>query len=219
MSWVRLLLVLLLASPAFADEEMRAKALDLVYEAADAIDSAKVEFREGREKDGERLLTRAEEYLKRAEALDPELARIPFERARLQRMDGESALALATLSRALKGELSLGDHIRGVKIVDGIRSDLGQPPLARDWRRQVTFRNVGAAAVAGGMIASAIGFGLAFSSFAEGAYHGVDDVDLFGNRFGWGLSFAGMGIAAAGGVVMLGTTVKIEDLKSVLPGP
>jgi hypothetical protein len=213
------LLLLLYAAAAHADDEMRAKALDLVYEAADAIDQAKAFLDEDNEREAERLLTRAEEYLKRAQALDGGLARIPFERARLQKLDGAPDLALGTLHTALRGELSLEDHLRGVKILDELRADLEKPPIAAEWRQRVTLRNVGGGALAGGMIASAVGLGLAFSSFAQGAYHGVTDLDLFANRFGWGLGFVGMAVSAAGGAVMIVTTVQVDELKSILPGP
>lgn len=216
-----LLLVLpSLAGPAFAGEaETKAKALDLVYEAADAIDSARAELKAGREREAERLLTRAEEYLTRAEALVPGLARVAFERARLQETEGEEALALQTLEGALAGELPGADHLRGIELVDALRDRLGKPSLGADWRRANTSKNLGGALLGGGLALSLAGLGVAMGTFAHDVYNGVTDAGIGGNRVGWALCIVGAGIGGVGGGVVIGAQVRLDQLKLILPGP
>lgn len=214
------LLLCLSASSAHAgDDDVRTKALDLVYEAADAIDSALAEAKGGREREAERLLTRAEEYLKRAEALAPGLARIAYERARLHDAEGEEEQAITTLEGALRGDLPSLEHLRAIELLDRLRAATGQEPVGASWRRSMTLRNVGGAAIGGGLALSLAGLGLAVGSFANDVYNGVTDAGIGANRAGWALCIAGAGVAGVGGGLVLTAQVRLDGLKTILPGP
>ncbi len=197
----------------------RAEATDLVYEAADALDQARAEFEAGRDSEAERLLSRAEADLQRAGELDPTTPRLGFERARLQRMDGQPAEAELLLSEWMAGDLPFGEQVRSVDLLNAIRADLGRPTVGVEWRQAQDLRNAGIGVLAGGLVASLAGFAIGFGTFAQEAYTGVTDKGIGGNRFGWGLSIAGAGVAIGGGAMTLAGQLKIVRLRRILPGP
>jgi len=197
----------------------RAEATDLVYDAADALDQARAEFEAGRKGEAERLLSQAEKALAEAADLDPTTPRLGFEQARLHRMDGQSEDAELLITTWMTGDLPFAEHVRSVDLLNAIRGDLGRPTVGVEWKQAQDLRNVGIGVLAGGLVASVVGFGIGFATFAEEAYSGVTDKGIGGNRFGWGLSIAGGGVALGGGVMTLAGQLKVLRLRRILPGP
>ena len=213
---------LLLSVPGVAwgqSSSARAEATDLVYEAADALDQARAEFEAGRDSEAERLLSKAEKHLERAAELDPTAPRLGFETARLNRLDGDPEQAEITLTTWMLGDLPFGEHVRSVDLLNEIRADLSKPSVGVEWRQAQQLRDVGIGVLAGGLVASLVGFGIGFGTFAEEAYSGVTDAGIGGNRFGWGLSIAGAGVALAGGGMTIAGQVRVAGLRKILPGP
>jgi len=209
-------------SPAIAtaqESAARAEATDLVYEAADALDQARAEFDAGRQAEGERLLGQAEKNLDLAEDRDPTTPRLGFERARLHRLDGDPEEAETVLTAWMASDLPFGEHVRSVDLLNDIRGDLSLPTVGVEWRRAQDLRNAGIGVLAGGLVASLVGVGIGFGTFAQEAYSGVTDQGVGGNRFGWGLSFVGAGVAVGGGAMTLAGQLKVIRLRRVLPGP
>ena len=219
------LLVLLIApawlhpAPARAQGSASSEAVDLVYDAADALDQARAELEAGRQSAAERLISQAERHLAAARAIDPDLPRLGFETARLHRLDGAPEVAEEVLVRSMLGELPFAEHVRSVDLLNAIRGDLAKPTVGAQWRKTQLLRDVGIATVAGGLVASVIGFALAFGTFAQEAYTGVTDKGIGGNRFGWGLSAVGGGVALGGGVLTLAGQLRLVRLRGILPGP
>ena len=212
--------LLLLPGVVVAQESAaRAEATDLVYEAADALDQARAELEAGRKGEGERLLSKAERDLERAAELDPTAPRLGFERARLAQMDGVPEEAAAVLTEWMVGDLPFGEHVRSVDLLNDIRGELGLPSVGAEWKQATDLRNAGVAVLAGGLVTSLAGFAIGFGTFAQEAYSGVTDKGIGGNRFGWGLSVAGAGVAVGGGVMTLAGQLKVRKLRRILPGP
>lgn len=209
----------LVVAPAPASAQGSSEAIDLVYEAADALDQARAEIEAGRQGAAERLISQAERQLAQAREIDPDLPRLGFETARLHRLDGQADLAEEVLVASMLGELPFGEHVRSVDLLNAIRGDLGKPTVGAEWRQTQLLRDVGIATTAGGLVASVIGFAIAFGTFAQEAYTGVTDKGIGGNRFGWGLSIVGGGVALGGGVLTIAGQVKLVRLRSILPGP
>lgn len=197
----------------------RAEATDLVYEAADALDQARAEFEAGRLGEAERLISQAEKDLELAAKLDPATPRLGFERARLHRFDGQPEEAEILLTEWMSSDLPFAEHVRSVDLLNAIRGDLSRPTVGVEWKQAQDLRNVGIGMLAGGLIASLVGVGIGFGTFAQEAYSGVTDEGIGGNRFGWGLTFVGAGVAVGGGAMTLAGQLKIIRLRRVLPGP
>lgn len=215
-----LILAILLAwVPPAAAQESELSAQDLLYEASDAIDAALRERQSGRDLEADRLLNRAEDFLNRAERLDPALGRVSFERARLLRVDGEPDTAERVLLEAMAGpRLEFSDHAEAVILLDTIRYDLGRPPVGLQWRRSRGARDVGLGMLLGGAVASIIGYSLAFSTLADATYT-RSPVDAQRQQAGLVMAAAGGGFAVGGGVLTIGGQVQVVRLESVLPGP
>jgi hypothetical protein len=213
------LAALLLLAPSHARAQGSADAADLVYEAADALDQARAELEAGRQSSAEKWISQAERQLERARELDPDLPRLGFETARLHRLDGTPDIAEEVLVASMLSELPFGEHVRSVELLNAIRVDLGKPSVGEEWRQTQLLRDVGIGTVAGGLVASVIGFAIAFGTFAQEAYTGVTDKGIGGNRFGWGLSIAGGGVAIGGGVLTLAGQTRLVRLRRILPGP
>ena len=214
-----LFLVAALAAPAQAQDDYGARALDLVYEAADALDQARSEFEAGREGEAERLLARAEDFLDRAERMEPSLPRIAVERARLYRLDRQPAQAEATLLKSMRGDLDIVDHVKAVELLDRVRGDLGKPRVGLEWHKDQELRDAGIGILAGGLGASLAGFVIAFASFNEEVHNGITDAGVALNAFGWTLSTVGGGVAVTGGIVTAAGQSRLVKLRDVLPGP
>ncbi|MCO4772430.1 MAG: hypothetical protein KDA24_20525 [Deltaproteobacteria bacterium] len=213
------LLLLIPVSALGQDTAARAEATDLVYEAADALDQARAEFDAGRRSEGERLLSRAERDLERAAELDPSAPRLGFEQARLQQLDGQPLDAELVLTEWMLGDLPFGEHVRSVDLLNDIRGELGRPTVGVEWTQAQQLRNAGIGVLAGGLVASLVGVGIGFGTFAEEAYSGVTDKGIGGNRFGWGLAIGGAGVALGGGGMTLAGQLKVARLRRILPGP
>ena len=215
-----LLLCLACLGPSTAwAERANTSALDLVYEAADAIDEALEELRAGRQRDADRLLNRAERFLDEAARLAPDLRRVQFERARLLQADGDPARAEGMLISTMYSAMETRDHVRAVGVLDDIRSDLGKPTVGVQWQRTTAVRNVGLATIVAGTITSIIGFGLGFDSLAQDTYNRVGSPDLASRQAGLALGLAGAGIAGVGGGLTLSGEFGRRSLRMVLPGP
>ena len=200
-------------------DDYDARAMDLVYEAADAIDSATSEYEAGRDGEGARLLGEAEGFLERAERIDASLPRVAYERARLQKLDRQPDVAEQTSLASMSRDLSFADHSTAVELLDKVRRDLGKPTMGVEWRQSMSLRDVGIGTIAGGLIAAIAGFAIAFGSFSHDAYNGVTQPGIERNRFGWGLSAVGGGVALAGGILTIAGQSKLLKLRAVLPGP
>ena len=210
-------LSLLVAPAAAQDADMSAQ--DLLYEAADAIDGAVREQQAGRDLEADRLLNRAEDFLNRAERIEPGLGRIAYERARLLRVDGDPDTAEKVLLGAMASpNLAIGDHTEAVSLLDSIRYDLGQPPVSVQWRRATSARNVGLGMLLGGAVASVIGYSVAFSTLADATYE-RSAVDAPRQQAGMALAAVGGGLAVGGGGLTIGGQVQVAQLESILPGP
>jgi hypothetical protein len=194
-------------------------ALDLVYEASDAIDAAKEEIRAGRQREADRLLNRAERFLDEAARLAPDLRRVEFERARLVQLDGDPSRAEGLMIAAMYGPLEPRDHVRAVGALDDIRADLGKPTVGVQWRRATIARNIGLAAVAAGTITALAGFAACFDALAQDTYNRVDQPDLTAREAGLGVALVGAGIAGAGAGVAISGEFGRRSLNFVLPGP
>ncbi len=219
LSAVLVLAALVLCLPPAAQAQGSAQATDLVYEAADALDQARAELEAGRQSSAEKWISQAERQLAEAREIDPDLPRLGFETARLYRLDGTPEIAEEVLVASMLSELPFAEHVRSVDLLNEIRADLHKPSVGAEWRDTQLLRDVGIGTVAGGLVASVIGFAIAFSTFAEEAYTGVTDKGIGGNRFGWGLSIAGGGVALGGGVLTLAGQVRLVRLRRILPGP
>jgi hypothetical protein len=220
---VRLLTLLIFLIPGLlaVPLEVRADDLDardMVYEAADAIDQAVEELRQGRQTEADRLLTTAEEFLDRAERLDPSLSRVTYERARLYKVDDQPDVAEALLLGAMTERLEISDHVQAVELLDDIRADLELPTIGEEWRRATAARDLGVGMLIGGAIASIVGYGIGFQSLA-GATYQQQEVDVLQQRVGLGIAAGGGGVALGGGFVMIGGQVKVRRLEAILPGP
>lgn len=205
--------------PTTASAQGSAEAADLVYEAADALDQARAELEAGRQSSAEKWISKAERQLALAREIDPDLPRLGFETARLHRLDGTPEIAEEVLVASMLSELPFGEHARSVDLLNAIRGDLGKPTVGAEWRQIQLVRDVGVATIAGGLVASVIGFAIGFGTFAQEAYTGVTDKGIGGNRFGWGLSIAGGGVALGGGVLTIAGQVRLVRLRGILPGP
>lgn len=208
---------LLLPCVALAADEGRA--LDLVYEAADTIDTARQQQRGGSQAEAERLLTQAERFLDEAQRLDPDLKRISFERARLLQADGDPERAEALLEFAMHGALEPGDHVLAVSILDDIGRDLGKPTAGARWERATLARDVGAATLAAGVLVAIAGFAGAFDSLAQDTYDRVSEPDLSKRQAGFALAGVGSGLALGGGITLAIGEGQRARLRLVLPGP
>ena len=208
-----------LLAPRAALAQGSSEAADLVYEAADALDQARAELEAGRQSAAERLISQAERQLEDARAIDPDLPRLGFETARLHQLDGAPEVAEEVLVASMVGDLPFGEHVRSVDLLNAIRGDLGKPSVGAEWRQTQLLRDVGIATVAGGLVASVVGFAIAFGTFAQEAYTGVTDKGIGGNRFGWGLSIVGGGVAVGGGALTLAGQLRLVRLRRILPGP
>ena len=193
-------------------------ARDLLYEAADAIDEAEDRIRAGSQLQADRLLTQAEQYLDKAERLDPTLSRVAYERARLYQVDGQPDIAEGILLVAMTEQLRISDHVQAVGLLDQIRQELDKPTIGLEWARARTTRDLGIGVLIGGAITSIIGYSVAFSSLAGSTYDRAEP-DLATQRAGLVISAAGGGIALGGGIVTIGGASRVGKLEAVLPGP
>jgi hypothetical protein len=198
--------------------ERTAAALDLVYEASDAIDEALQLIEDGEQLEADRLLNQAESHLDQAERLDPELPRVPLQRARLLQADGDPETAEQTLLLALRRPLQTDEHFGAVDLLDGIRSDLGRPPISADWRRAQGTRNGGLLVLGAGLATALAGFGAAFSTVAEDAYAGQPSPPA-ARRPGFVVAGVGGGIMLSGGIVLAFGEGRLARLRGILPGP
>ncbi len=212
-------LAVALAVPAGALAEDDLTAQDLVYEAADAIDAAVERRRMGEPIVADRLLNEAEDFLVRAERIDPDLGRIRYERARLFHVDGQPDVAETMILDAMQGTtLPIVDHAAAVTLLNSIRTDLGQPTVTQEWLSSTRTRDAGVGLFVGGAIASVVGFSIAFGAISEGAYQ---QVPIDGARRDVGLITAaiGGGVAIGGGITIVGGQVRVGQLETILPGP
>ncbi len=216
---VTLLLLGLLLPAVVAAAEPSEQALDKVYEAADTIDAARSELQAGRAAEADRLLSAAEILLTDARKLEPELARVGFEQARIHRMREDYSSARAALVASMRLDLELTEHVRMVELLDEVRRDLGQPPVGTVWRTSSTLRNAGVGALAGGLGLAAAGLAIAYVSFDQAADTGPTEATLAANRLGWALTGIGGGIGVAGGALTIVGQVRLELLRGILPGP
>lgn len=207
---------LLLAATARADEP--ASLRDLLYEAADAMDRAESLRIEGDRREADRLLSAADRYLQAARKLDPDDPAVAFARARLLRMDGDPTTAEAILLVALTRPQDAPQHLKGVRLLDGLRADQGRPPLRMAWDRARVLQVVGVAGLAAGVGVGVAGVGLAGGEVASATYQ-QRDVQTARRDTGWGVAAAGGGVAGAMGGLLIGATVQIDGLRAVLPGP
>ena len=195
-------------------------ALDLVYEASDAIDEAHEELLAGRQREADRLMNRAERFLDEAARLAPELRRVQFERARLLQLDGDPSRAEGLLLSTMYSSMSPRDHVRAVSVLDGIRADLKRPTVGAQWRRTTAVRNVGIGAIAAGVATALIGFGVGFDAFAQDVYQRrAPGLDLAPQQAGIALAVTGAAIAGIGGGITVGGEFGRRRLRFVLPGP
>lgn len=194
-------------------------ALDKVYEAADIIDAANSELQAGRTDEAERLLQSAEILLTDARKLEPDLARVGYEQARIHRLRDDTPAARAALVASMRLDLDISEHVRMAELLDEVRHDLGQPPLGVEWRTSSTVRDAGVGALAGGMGLAALGLAIAYASFEAAAEGGPTEETLTGNRLGWALTGIGGGIGLGGGALTIVGQVKLERLRGILPGP
>ncbi len=223
MDRLRLLLVPLiflagLPAGALAQEAPEQRARDLLYEAADAIDAAQERIRSGYQLEADRLLTQAEQYLDKAERLDPTLTRVAYERSRLFQVDGQPDIAEGILLVAMAEQLQIGDHVQAVGLLDRIRRDLDKPSIGLEWERARTTRDVGVGMLIGGAVTSIVGYSIAFSSLAGSTYQRAEP-DLAAQRAGLVMSAAGGGVALGGGIVTISGGSRVHKLEAVLPGP
>jgi hypothetical protein len=217
---IALLLCLLLPVRAAAGATTaESKARDHLYEAADLIDEGRAELNAGRQAEGERLLSEAEDHLRAAEKLAPDMPRLAYERARLLRIDGDPRRAEQLLVASLRGPVVLGEHLKAVELMDALRKDQGKVTLGAEWRANQVVRNAGIGVIAGGVGVALAGFGAAFGTFANGVYQGIDDTRIGANRGAWAAAAVGGGIAVAGAGVTVAGQVGIDKLRIVLPGP
>jgi tetratricopeptide (TPR) repeat protein len=220
MGRVLLAVLLVLAIPArLASAGNRQAALDLVYEAADRIDTADAEQRAGRPDEAERLLSEAEQTLARAAKEEPALPRIGFERARVQLLRDRPEEAEAALIPALRLQMAWNEHVRMAELLDQARRAQDRPTLAEEWRSRRRLRGAGVSAVAAGLGLMAGGLALTYAAFDEGVREGVTPERLSRNRGGWGMAGAGAGIAVAGGAICVVAQIDLERLEAMLPGP
>lgn len=211
-------LILCFAAPAWG-QGRSTSALDLVYEAADAIDAARAELEAGRQREADRLLNRAERFLDEAARLAPDLRRVQFERARLLQADGDPSRAEALLLTVMHGPMAPRDHVRAVSTLDDIRDGLGKPTAGAQWRTTTAVRNAGIATIGAGIITAIAGFAGGFDALAQDTYHRVDSVDTSPRQAGLAVGIAGAGIAGFGGALTIGGIVERGKLRFVLPGP
>ncbi len=211
------LIALLAPEAARADAAMDAS--EKVYEAADAIDAARAEAQAGRTDQADQLLAEAEGLLREAAKLDPDLARVGFEQARIHLLRKKPTQAHAALTAAMRLEIPTGEHVRMAELLDTIRGDLGRPGLGVQWRRDRTLRDAGLGVTAGGAALAALGMAVAYVSFAQAAGDGVTDQNLSLNRFGWTLAGVGGGFALGGGALTVVGEVRLGGLRRILPGP
>jgi hypothetical protein len=213
-------LIVLLCFPAGAAAQVASEqtARELLYEAADAIDEAQDRIRAGSQLEADRLLTQAEQYLDKAERLDPNLTRVAYERSRLYHVDGQPDIAEGLLLQAMTEQLRISDHTQAVDLLDRIRRDLDKPSIGLEWSRARTSRDVGIGVLIGGAITSIIGYSIAFSSLSESTY-ARSEPDIAAQRAGLVLTAAGGGIALGGGIVTIGGASRVGKLEAVLPGP
>jgi hypothetical protein len=223
--WATALLICLAlaAGPARAEDRGNVSALDLVYEASDAIDAARDEIDAGRQREADRLLNRAERFLDEASRLAPDLRRVSFERARLLQIDGDPSRAEGLLIATMYRSMEPPDHVRAVAILEDIRSDLGKVTVGAQWRQATAVRSVGIATVAAGAVLSVIGFGVGFDALAQDTYGRVDAPDLAPDlaprEAGLAVGLVGAGIAGVGGGFTLAGEFGRKKLRAVLPGP
>lgn len=213
-------LLLLLALPASARAQVPPEqtARDLLYEAADAIDAAQERIRAGYQLEADRLLTQAEQYLDKAERLDPSLSRVAYERSRLYQVDGQPDIAEGILLTAMTEQLQIGDHVQAVGLLDEIRRELDKPSIGLEWSRARTTRDVGVGMLIGGAVTSIVGYSIAFSSLAGSTYERAEP-DLAAQQAGLIISAAGGGVALGGGIVTITGGSRVHKLEAVLPGP
>lgn len=211
-------MLLLWVSPAYGDDRDRDRVRDLVYEAADAIDAAELERREGNQRESDRLLSEAERFLDDAWRLAPGDATVSLQRSRLLRLDGDPETAEAELIGALVHKLDPTIHGRGVVLLDQIRLDRGRPPVGSTWRTGTSMQLAGAAALGGGLALAVGGFAGAFDATAKATY-AQRDVIPAQTTAGWVLAGAGGGVGAFGGALLIGGQLQLDALRRVLPGP
>ena len=196
-----------------------ATAADLVYDAADAINEAHEHLQEGRLTERDRALTAAEGFLEQAEAIEPGYPRIQYERARLQRVDGEPEVAADTLLDLMREDLPTVEHVRTAELLDSVRVDLDLPPVGLVWRRTTNVRNVGLATLGAGLVSSIVGIALAFGTYAQDTADGRERTTQPAQQAGYVLRGIGGGVAMGGGLVGLGAQATLGNMKAWLPGP
>lgn len=193
-------------------------AQDLVYEAADAIDAAVEKRRLGESIAADGLLNDAEEFLVRAERIDPDLSRIRYERARLFHVDGQADVAETMITDAMKAELSIVDHAQAVTLLNSIRLDLKKPTVTAQWRSATGARNFGVGMLVGGAVVSVIGYALSFSALSDAAYN---QTAVDGTQRDAGLVTAAIGgsFMIGAGITIVGGQVQVGQVEAILPGP
>ncbi|GEM_PF-1636090 len=196
-----------------------ATAADLVYDAADAIDEARRHLDEGRISERDRALTAAERFLDQAEEIEPGYPRIRYERARLQQVDGEPAIAEETLLTLMGEELPTVEHVRTAELLDSVRADLELPPVGLVWERTTAARNVGLATLGGGVAATLAGIAIAFGSYAADTEDGRERTTQNVQTAGFVLAGIGGGLTLGGGAVTLGAQARLGGMQGWLPGP
>lgn len=217
-AWLLLCLALAVPGSSWA-QGGTTSALDLVYEASDAIDEARSQLEAGRQREADRLLNRAERFLDEAARLAPDLRRVQFERARLLQADGDPSRAEGMLLSTMYASMSPRDHIRAVTVLDDIRGDLRKPTIGAKWQRTTALRNVGIATIAAGAVTALIGFGAGFDALAQDTYSRAENPDLTPRQAGLALALTGVGIAGVGGSLTVAGEFGRGKLRFVLPGP
>ncbi|MCP4868477.1 MAG: hypothetical protein GY898_07140 [Proteobacteria bacterium] len=204
-------------TPAAASAEEES-AQDLVYEAADAIDAAVEKRRMGESVAADALLNDAEEYLVRAERIDPDLSGIHFERARLFHVDGQADVAETMITDAMQEEFSIVDHAQAVTLLNSIRVDLDKPTVTAQWRSATGSRNFGVGMLVGGAVVSVIGYALSFSALSSGAYN-QEPIDATQRDAGLVTAAVGGGFMVGAGITIVVGQVQVGQVEAILPGP
>jgi hypothetical protein len=207
----------LLLSPAGVAAEGET-AQDLVYEAADAIDAAMEKRRMGEPIEADRLLNDAEEYLVRAERIEPGLSRIRYERARLFHVDGQADVAETMIMEAMADDMGIVDHAEAMNLLNTIRTDLDKPTVTAQWRGATQAGRMGLGFLVGGAIASVVGYAISFSAVSDAAYDQVP-IDAAQRDAGLIAAAVGGGFMIGGGITIVGGQVRFGQLEAILPGP